>query len=88
MLVDRPASNQIVLLPRSAGGYDIKLGFTGNLGDLPPKLPVNVIGKSKRELYGKTNFVTLKQHSSDARSELLKIAKNLQHLDLDGYWDL
>ena len=88
MLVDRPASNQIVLLPRSAGGYDINLGFTGNPGDLPPNLPINAMGKSKRELYGKTNFVTLKEHSSDARSELLKIAGNLQHLDLDGSWDL
>jgi CRISPR-associated endonuclease/helicase Cas3 len=88
MLVDKPAANQIVLLPRSAGGYDVKLGFTGNPCDLPPILPPAAIGKSKRELYGKTDFVTLKQHSSDARSELLNISKNLQHLDLGEYWDL
>jgi CRISPR-associated endonuclease/helicase Cas3 len=87
-LVDKPAANQIVLLPLSAGGYDCKLGFTGNPHDLPPILPPAAIGKSNRELYGKTDFVTLKQHSSDARSELLKIAENLQHLDLGEYWGL
>ncbi len=88
MLVDKPAANQIVLLPRSAGGYDRQLGFTGNPQDLPPILPPAAIGKSNRELYGKTDFVSLKQHSIDARSELLNIAKNLQHLDLGEYWDL
>jgi CRISPR-associated endonuclease/helicase Cas3 len=88
LLVDKPAANQIVLLPFSAGGYDRKLGFTGNPHDLPPILPPTAVGKSNRELYEKTDFVTLKQHSIDARSELLKIAKNLQHLDLAEHWDL
>jgi CRISPR-associated endonuclease/helicase Cas3 len=85
---DKPLANQIVLLPRSVGGYNGKLGFTGNSSDIPPILPTQTIGKPKRELYGKTDFVTLKQHSIDARSELLKIAKNLPHLDLDNLWDL
>jgi CRISPR-associated endonuclease/helicase Cas3 len=77
-----------VLLPQSIGGYDGKLGFTGNSSDLPPILPAKSIGKSKREFYGKTDFVTLKQHSIDARSELLHIAEMLQHLDLGEFWDL
>jgi CRISPR-associated endonuclease/helicase Cas3 len=88
MLVDKPAANQIVLLPRSAGGYNVKLGFTGNPQDLPPILPPTAMGKSNRELYGKTDFVTLKQHSIDARSELLKITDNLQHIDLGEYRSL
>jgi CRISPR-associated endonuclease/helicase Cas3 len=88
VLSDKPVANQIVLLPQTAGGYDGKLGFTGNSSDLPPILPNQAIGKSKRELYGKTDFVTLKQHSIDARSELLKMAENLQHLDLGELWDL
>jgi CRISPR-associated endonuclease/helicase Cas3 len=88
ILIGKPAANQIVLLPRSAGGYDLKLGFTGNPRDLPPMLPSAAIGKSNRELYGKTDFVTLKQHSSDARSELKKISDNLPHIDLGDYWDL
>ena len=85
---DKPLANQIVLLPQSAGGYDGKLGFTGNSSDLPPILPARVLGKSKRELYGKTGFLSLEQHSIDARSELLNIAENLQHLDLGDFWDL
>jgi CRISPR-associated endonuclease/helicase Cas3 len=88
ILSDKPVANQIVLLPQTAGGYDGKLGFTGNRSDLPPILPAQVIGKSKRELYGKTDFLTLKQHSIDARSELLKIAEMLQHLNLGKFWDL
>jgi CRISPR-associated endonuclease/helicase Cas3 len=88
ILSDKPVANQIVLLPQTAGGYDGKLGFTGNSSDLPPILPNQVIGKSKRELYGKTDFVTLKQHSIDARGELLKIAENLQHLDLGDFWTI
>jgi CRISPR-associated endonuclease/helicase Cas3 len=88
VLTDKPGKDRIVLLPRSAGGYDDKLGFTGKSSDIPPILPLQAIGKSKRELYGKTDFVTLKQHSIDARYELEKIAKNLQHLDLGDFWDL
>jgi CRISPR-associated endonuclease/helicase Cas3 len=88
VLSDKPVANQIVLLPQSIGGYDGKLGFTGNSSDLPPILPVQVMGKSKHKLYGKTDFVTLKQHSIDARSELLHIAKMLKHLDLGEFWDL
>jgi CRISPR-associated endonuclease/helicase Cas3 len=88
ILSDKPVANQIVLLPQSIGGYDGKLGFTGNNSDLPPILPVQVMGKSKHKLYGKTDFMTLKQHSIDARSELLHIAKMLKHLDLGEFWDL
>jgi CRISPR-associated endonuclease/helicase Cas3 len=86
--LDKPATNHIVLLPQSAGGYNSQLGFTGNSNDIPPILPENIRGKSERERYGKTNFVTLKQHSIDAHSELQKIADKLQHIDLDGHWNL
>ncbi len=83
-----PQANEIVLLPRSVGGYNSRLGFTGNSSHIPPLLPEQATGKSKGSIYGKTDFVTLQQHSIDARSELLKIAKNLQHLDLGNFWDL
>lgn len=85
---DKPAANQIVLLPYSAGGYSAVLGFTGNSKDFPPNLPVSAIAKSKYEYRGKNTFVSLKQHSTDARGELLKIAENLSDLDLGEFWDL
>jgi CRISPR-associated endonuclease/helicase Cas3 len=88
-LVDKPRSNQIVLLPSSLGGYSDTLGFTGNADDLPSTISARFIGKSKNNRFiGKTTWVTLSQHSSDARNELLKIAENLHHLNLKEFWNL
>jgi CRISPR-associated endonuclease/helicase Cas3 len=85
-LSDKPEANQIVLLPQAVGGYNGKLGFTGNSGDIPPVLPPQAIGEPKPKLYGKTDFVTLKQHSIDAHDELKKISENLHHLNLGEFW--
>jgi CRISPR-associated endonuclease/helicase Cas3 len=81
-----PGNNQIVLLPQTIGGYSSQLGFTGEHGDIPPTLPTLARGKNKGELWGKTDFVTLTEHSIDAHQELNKIATNLLHIDLD--WPL
>ncbi len=88
-LKDKPAANQIVILPRSAGGYCDTLGFTGDVSDLPSNLPMELLKKSsKKSPDRKINPVTLKQHSTDARSELLKIKNNLPHLDLGEFWNV
>jgi CRISPR-associated endonuclease/helicase Cas3 len=87
-----PGNNQIVLLPQKIGGYSSQLGFTGEHSDSTgehsdvPPLPVLARGKNKGELWGKTDFVTLTEHSIDAYKELNKIAKNLSHINLD--WPL
>jgi CRISPR-associated endonuclease/helicase Cas3 len=88
-LKDKPTANQIVLLPRSAGGYSDRLGFTGDISHLPSNVPIALLRKSNKKFSDrKINPVTLKQHSTDARRELLKIKSNLEHLDLCEFWTL
>lgn len=77
---DTVSAGSTILFPCSVGGYSAKLGFTGNVEDIPTELEITlpqVNDKSDRSSFNSCQ-VTLKQHSLDVAKEMEQLAERLK----------
>ena len=77
---DLVSAGSTILFPCRAGGYLAKLGFTGNVENIPTELEITlpqVNDKSDRSSFSSAR-VTLKQHSLDVAREMEQLAERLK----------
>ncbi|MGI0488875.1 CRISPR-associated helicase Cas3' [Pantanalinema rosaneae CENA516] len=76
---------QTVLLPCSAGGYLVNIGWTGRAVDVPEPIPAPILNRETNDTdYSSFNrqWVTLRQHSMDAAEVMKVILVQLEDLNI------